>query len=34
VTGTGSGFTNAGDATKVISLGNSSDVLSKPTQIQ
>jgi hypothetical protein len=34
VDGIGSGFTKAGDATKVISLGNSSDVLSKPTQIQ
>jgi hypothetical protein len=30
VAGTGSGFTSAGDATKVISLGKSSDVLSKP----
>jgi hypothetical protein len=29
VAGTGSGFTKAGDVTKVISLGNSSDVLSK-----
>ena len=34
VAGIGSGFTTAGDATSVISLGSSSDVLSKRTQNQ